>query len=157
MKGELRVEVARPVAEVFDFLADIRNEVAWNPRVVQLDKTSSGPIAAGTTFRGRYHGLGPLETELTAYERPGRLGFRSVGPRARLTGTFTLTATQHGTSVVLVADLQPRGIFKLLEPLMAPMLKQQNAAAAARLKQALEHPSARPARAEPGRGDSMTT
>ena len=142
MQGELRVETTRALAEVFDFLADIRNEVAWNPRVVQLDKTSSGPIAAGTTFRGRYHGLGPLETELTAYERPGRLGFRSVGPRARLTGTFTLTPTQHGTSVVLVADLQPQGVFKLLEPLMAPMLKRQNAAAAARLQQALEQPGA---------------
>jgi hypothetical protein len=157
MQGELRVEVTRPVAEVFDFLADIRNELAWNPRVIQLEKTSSGPIAAGTTFHGRYTGLGSLETELTDYEWPGRLGFRSSGPRMRLAGTFTLTATQHGTSVVLVADLRPRGIFKLLEPLMAPMLKQQNAAAAARLKQALEHPGTRPARAEPGRGDSLTT
>jgi hypothetical protein len=154
MKGELRVEATRPVEEVFDFLADIRNEVAWNPRVISLEKTSSGPIAAGTTFRGRYQGLGPLETELIEYERPARLGFRSIGPRMRLAGTFTLTATQHGASVVLVADLQPQGIFKLLEPLMAPMLKRQNAAAAARLKQALEQPRARPMGAEPGRGDS---
>jgi hypothetical protein len=59
--------------------------------------------------------------------------------------------------VVLVADLQPQGIFKLLEPLMAPVLKQQNAAAAARLKQALEDPSTRPTRAEPARSDSLTT
>ena len=127
MKGELHIVVNRPIEEVFNFLADIRNETAWNPRVVRLEKTSDGPIGVGTSFEGVYQGLGTLRTQLVAVERPARFSFRSTGPRMGLAGTF-----------VLNADLTPRGPFRLLVPLMRPVLARQNASAAARLKAALE-------------------
>lgn len=138
MKGELECVVDRPVEEVFDFLADIRNEAAWNPRVVRIDKASDGPIGAGATFHGLYRGIGPLRTELVEYERPGRLSFCSSGPRMRIAGTFVLSAAQGKSSVALDADLEPQGPFRFIAPLMAPLIKRQNAAAATRLKQALE-------------------
>jgi hypothetical protein len=40
MTGRLTCTVQRAPDDVFDFLADIRNERAWNPRVIRLDKTS---------------------------------------------------------------------------------------------------------------------
>ena len=138
MKGEMECVVNRPVEEVFDFLADVRNEAAWNPRVVRIDKTSDGSIGAGTTFYGLYKGIGALRTELVAYERPERLSFRSSGPRMRIGGQFALSAVQGKSSVTLNADLKPQGLFRLLAPLMAPLIKRQNAAAATRLKQTLE-------------------
>jgi carbon monoxide dehydrogenase subunit G len=138
MKGEMKCAVNRPVEEVFDFLADIRNEAAWNPRVVRIDKTSDGSIGAGTTFYGLYKGIGALRTELVEYERPERLTFRSSGPRMRIAGKFAFSAVQGKSSVTLDADLKPQGLFRLLAPLMAPLIKRQNAAAAIRLEQALE-------------------
>ena len=138
MRGELHTVVDRPIGEVFDFLADIRNEAAWNPRVVRLTKTSEGPIGAGTTFEGAYQGLGTLHTRLVDFERPTRLSFRSTGPRMGIAGTFALTAGAGGTRIDLIADLVPRSLFKLLAPLMRPVLARQNAAAADRLKRALE-------------------
>jgi len=138
MKGEMNCVVNRPVEEVFDFLADVRNEAAWNPRVIRIDKTSDGSIGAGTTFQGLYKGIGPLRTELVEYERPGRFSFRSSGPRMRITGMFVLSAVQGRSSVTLNADLEPQGLFRLIAPLMAPLIKRQNAAAATRLKQVLE-------------------
>jgi hypothetical protein len=138
MKGGLRVEAGRSVEEVFDFLADIRNEAAWNPRVVRIDKTSAGPVGPGATFEGEYRGLGSLRTELTGYERPRRLSFRSEGPRMRLRGTFVLVPTVRGTDIRLDAELAPRGFSALVAPLMGPVIRRQNAAAAARLKRALE-------------------
>ncbi len=138
MQGELSTVVDRPVADVFDFLADIRNEAAWNPRVVRIEKTSDGPVGAGTTFRGVYRGLGRLDTQLTAFERPARFSFRSSGPRMGITGTFLLTASAGRTRIALRAELAPRGLFKLLAPLMGPVLTRQNAAAAVRLQRALE-------------------
>lgn len=138
MNGELKCVVNRPVEVVFDFLADIRNEAAWNPRVVRIDKASDGPIGAGTTFHGLYTGIGPLHTELVEYERPRQLSFRSSGPRMRIAGTFVLSAVQGKSNVALSADLEPQGPFRFIAPLMAPLIKRQNAAAATRLKQALE-------------------
>jgi carbon monoxide dehydrogenase subunit G len=138
MKGEMKCVVNRPIEEVFDFLADIRNEAAWNPRVVRIDKTSDGSIGAGTTFYGLYKGIGALRTELVEYEQPERLTFRSSGPRMLIAGQFALSAVQGRSSVTLNADLKPQGLFRLLAPLMAPVIKRQNAAAAIRLKQALD-------------------
>jgi hypothetical protein len=86
MKGSWQIVVHRPIADVFDFLADIRNETAWNPRVIHIDQVSAGPIGRDTVFRGRYQALGTL-----------------------------------------------------LAPVMNPLVKRQNAAAAAtRLKQVLD-------------------
>jgi hypothetical protein len=144
MKGEMAFAVSRPIEEVFDYLADIRNEPAWNPRALRLAKTTSGPIGRGTTFRGEYTGIGSLDTELVEYERPRRLAFRSHGQRMEIAGAFELSAGDAGTTVALTADLQPRGLFRLAAPLMAPMIRRQNAAAAERLRRALSPAGATP-------------
>jgi hypothetical protein len=138
MKGRLHAVVRRPAEEVFDFLADIRNEAAWNPRIQRIEKTSSGPVGPGAAFEGQYQGLGALRTELVVYERPRRLSFRSLGPRMRLAGTFLLAPTAGGTEIALEASLEPRGLFALLAPLMGPVIQRQNAAAAVRLQRALD-------------------
>jgi hypothetical protein len=55
-----------------------------------------------------------------------------------ITGSFLLTLTDSGTEVSLTAALQPQGVFRALAPVMALVIKRQNAAAASRLKSALE-------------------
>jgi hypothetical protein len=47
--GELVIN--RPVDEVFDFVADERNEPRYNPRIRRAEKLSPGPIGGGTRFR----------------------------------------------------------------------------------------------------------
>ena len=140
MRGRMQCVAAREPEEVFDFLADLRNERSWNPRVVAIDKTSSGPIGQGTTFRGRYRGLGPLETELTEYDRPRRLAFRSRGPRMAITGAFSLRRAGDGTEVELTAVFEPQGLLRLLSPLLALVMGKQNEAATIRLTRALAAP-----------------
>ena len=137
MHGGMRIQVARPPAETFQFLADLRNEREWNPRVVRIEQTSPGSISAGTTFRGTYKGLGALETELVEVDPPRRLTFRSRGPRMVIDGAFELAPAEGGTDLILRATFQPRGPFRPLAPLMALVLRRQNEAAARRLAQAL--------------------
>ena len=130
--------VARDRDAVFEFLADIRNEKRWNPRVLSIEKVSDGDIGAGTRFRGTYRGLGSLDTQLNDFEPPGRLSFVSRGPRMHIDGTFLLTAGQEGTIVSLEAQLKPKGTLRFAAPIMAPVLRRQNLAAGVRLKAALE-------------------
>jgi hypothetical protein len=80
--------VTRSREEVFDFLADIRNEKLWNRRLIDIEKISIGPIGPGVTFRGRYRGLGRLDTELVEYQRPQRLSFRNHGARCTSLARF---------------------------------------------------------------------
>ena len=44
--GDIVIE--RPVEEVFDFVADERNEPRFNPRILRAEKISPGPIGFGT-------------------------------------------------------------------------------------------------------------
>jgi hypothetical protein len=138
MKGGMRLHAERPAEEVFDFLADLRNESRWNPRTRQLTLATSGPIAAGSVFRGEYQGLGVLVTTLTEYDRPRRIRFRSEGPRARIDGVFEIAPASQGVDVALDAEVQPRGLLALLAPMMGPAFRRQNATAATRLTQAIE-------------------
>ena len=45
IEGEIAIN--RPVDEVFDFVADERNEPRYNPRIARVEKLSSGRSAAG--------------------------------------------------------------------------------------------------------------
>jgi hypothetical protein len=140
MKGGFQLKVARSADEVFDFLADLRNESLWNPRVRRLTLATPGPISAGSVFRGSYQGLGALQTILTEYERPTRIAFRSEGPRASLAGEFTLHSDKDGVEANLAADVRPKGLLlSLLAPLLTVAFRRQNVAAATRLLAVLEH------------------
>jgi uncharacterized protein YndB with AHSA1/START domain len=45
------VTIARPVGEVFAFLADLRNIPRWNYATARTVPTSRGPGRAGATYR----------------------------------------------------------------------------------------------------------
>jgi hypothetical protein len=127
--------------ETFDFLADLRNEARWNPRVVEIQQGTPGPVGTGTRFRGTYRGIGSLDTVLTRCDRPHRIAFHSEGPRMEIDGVFVLSPATAGTDVALDADLRPRGLLSKVVPLIGPLFRRKNAAAAKRLRAALEPPS----------------
>lgn len=142
MKGQMRCHVARSAEDVYDFLADLRNESGWNPRVVGVEQLTPGPVVTGTTFHGIYRGIGTLDTVLVECDRPSRIVFRSEGPRMSIDGAFVLTRTAGGTGIVLNADLRPRGLLKVIAPFLGPVFRRQNAAGASRLVAALDAPAA---------------
>lgn len=111
----------QPPEQVFDFLADFENEPAWNPECLEVVKTSSGPIGAGSTYRGRMRGVGWVAMELSAYERPRR--FATVERSRAATGNFEflLVPQGDGTSVEIRMRLQPRGPMRILQPLLRRM------------------------------------
>jgi carbon monoxide dehydrogenase subunit G len=141
MKGEMRCHVSRSAEDVFDFLADLRNESRWNPRVVAVEQITPGLAGTGTRFHGRYRGIGTLDTVLVECDRPRRVAFRSEGPRMEIEGAFTLTPAAGGTDVFLDADLRPSGVLRYIAPFTGPLFRRQNRAAAERLEAALRAPT----------------
>ena len=75
IEGEILIRC--PVNEVFDFVADQRNEPLYNPRMLRAEKGSSGPIGVGTRFRAATASMqrpAELTIDVTTYKRPRRLG-----------------------------------------------------------------------------------
>jgi len=82
IEGEIVID--RPVEEVFDVVADERNEPRFNPRMRRAEQISEGPIGVGTRFRAETVSVGrPVEMviEYTGYERPGGSLLRRTCPR----------------------------------------------------------------------------
>jgi hypothetical protein len=49
IEGEIILN--RSAEEVFDFVADERNEPCYNPRMLSVKQITDGPIGVGTRFR----------------------------------------------------------------------------------------------------------
>jgi uncharacterized protein YndB with AHSA1/START domain len=137
--GELVIH--RPVDEVFDFVADERNEPRYNPRIRRAEKLSPGPIGRGARFRaeavtrGRTVGM---TIEYTAYERPRRLASSIQMAAADIIGTLRFDPVPGGTRMGWSWEMRLRGPYKLLTPFIAGAGRRQERANWAGLKRFLE-------------------
>ena len=118
--GEL--VIVRPVEEVFDVVADERNEPRYNPRMRSAEKVTPGSVGVGTTFRaemGSARRPVGLTTVLTAYERPRLLGSTTRVRGADISGTITFDRVPEGTRMRWRWAVEPRGLLRLATPLIA--------------------------------------
>jgi hypothetical protein len=111
------LDLRQPQEVVFDFLADVRNERLWHPDVEEAELVTGEPIGPGSQFRLKYRRLGWVDLELVEFVRPWRLVFRATGATKAVYET-RLQAREGGTHLVTVADAKPRGLGRLLFPLL---------------------------------------
>jgi hypothetical protein len=122
------ITIRRPIEEVFDFVAGERNELAYNPQMRSVEKTTSGPIGVGTLWHvvmvsGKR--LTPFELEVTEYTRPGRLSSMTRMATADIMGVLTFVPDAAGTRMSWSWDLRPKGMLKLATPLFAAVGRRQ--------------------------------
>lgn len=144
IEGEIVIN--RPVDEVFDFVADERNEPRYNPRIRSAEKLSPGPIGHGTRFRAEFApGRRPvaMTIELTGYQRPRRLASWTRLPRMDIRGALTFDPVPGGTRMRWSWDAEPRGVLKLTSPMVARIGRRQERDIWANLKRLLETREAR--------------
>ena len=134
------IVIKRPLEEVFDFVADERNEPRYNRRMLRAEKTSPGPIGLGTQFRAEFASVGrPVAlTELTAYERPRRLSSETRMTTIYVRGTLFFADVPGGTHMRWKWELEPRGLLKLASPAIAFVGRRQERATWESLKRFLE-------------------
>ena len=91
--------IGGPAEAVFDFVADQRNEPRYNPRMIRADKVSDGSVGKGTVFRSAARFMGrtaEMRSELTGYDRPGRLASRTTTEQADMAGRSPSTRCPAG-------------------------------------------------------------
>jgi carbon monoxide dehydrogenase subunit G len=125
IRVEKEVPVDRPAEEVFDFLADVRNEERWNPNVIAIETESDGPLAVGGMFEGVYRRGGRMRFELVEAVRPSRLVFRGGGRQMALVATLELERAGSATRVRMKGQMEPHGPLRLLAPLMRKPIERQ--------------------------------
>jgi hypothetical protein len=133
--------IGRTVDDVFDFVADERNEPRFNPQMTSVDKLSAGEIGLGTEFRAEVMSGGkPLSMviEFTSFERPYRLGSRTIMPGMVILGELTFESVGDATRMRWAWNMQPTGAMRLIKPLIVLMGRRQEREIWTGLKRCLE-------------------
>lgn len=138
--------VHRPVEEVFDFVADGRNEPLYNPRMLRSVSLTPGPVRAGSRWEATMAAPGHtvrLTSETTLFDRPARLGSVSSMPGMAVDGKVTFQPDPAGTRVTWSWQIHPRGLLRLATPVIARIGRRQEQETWAGLKRHLEGSPAR--------------
>ncbi|SDO69785.1 Polyketide cyclase / dehydrase and lipid transport [Nakamurella panacisegetis] len=139
IQGE--VLIRRPVEEVFDFVADERNEPTYNPNMIGAEKITPGPIGVDTRFRATVRSGRrplPMRVRYTAFERPHLLGSTTQMAAAEFSGTLTFDPIPGGTRLRWSWQARPKGAMRLLTPVFVPIGARQERRMWTRLRDNLE-------------------
>ena len=126
IEGEIIIH--RPVEVVFDFVADERNEPLYNPAMIQVEKISEGPIAAGTRFKAETRTgkrTADMIIEFVSYERPHRLSSLTTMSAMAIEGTLIFSAVEQGTLMRWLWFIKPRGFLRIISPVIRMIGKRQ--------------------------------
>lgn len=118
--GEVTIDA--PVEEVFDLVADERNEPRYNPRIVRVEKLSEGPVGKGTRFVAVPKGTGAKGTmtlEVLEYDRPHLLHNVVRSSYMQVGGTLTFENADGGTRLRWDWEMSLAGPTRIFSPLLA--------------------------------------
>jgi len=139
---EVSTVINRPIAEVFAFVANFENHPKWETDYQEVDQLTLMPSGVGTTYQcvlklpGR---SAKSKFEITEYEVNQKIAFEGevAGP-AKPKGSYLFAPVTGGTKVTALPRPELRGVFKLLEPVMASAIRKQNEVHLSNLKRLLE-------------------
>jgi uncharacterized protein YndB with AHSA1/START domain len=96
---EGQIVIDRPISEVFEFVADQRNEPQYNPLMRLSEKITDGPIGVGTRFRADSLSMGrrvAMTIEFTEFEPPYRLAEEVKMSAMDLSGSIAFDSVERG-------------------------------------------------------------
>jgi carbon monoxide dehydrogenase subunit G len=135
------VVIARPLDDVFAFVSDARNRPSWDENVESEELTSPEPIGVGSTVRTRMRSMGrdyELDWEVVEHEPPTRQRIESTSGPFPTTLVYDLASDGDGTSVRFSVTGRPKGMLRVMQPLIARTTQRNLDNGFACLKEVLE-------------------
>jgi uncharacterized membrane protein len=133
LRGEASIEVNRPAADVWAYIANLDNLPRWDPGGIKVDWQT--PLAVGSTFT-IYVRAGVLligDGRVLECQQGEKIGWvsslrspRWLGKGGSVRALFTTTAMgESRTLLTRRIELAPRGLLRLATPLFALLLRHE--------------------------------
>lgn len=134
------IEIARPVLQVFSFIADVDNNPQWMP-VQGVQKLSNGAAGVGTRFRQQFFLMGAnyeMVGVITAFDPDKKISFDFDAPVFTWRGDYLFEPTVSGTRLSARGNVNLIGPMKMMETMFAPKIRMLINDTAPQLKKILE-------------------
>jgi carbon monoxide dehydrogenase subunit G len=121
------IEIRRPVDEVFAFLSEGENDRRWRSGVLDIRRKSGHGRGAvyEQGVKGPFGRRVPADYEVTVFEPDRRIGFRAIAGPVRPEGSYELASVDGGTRVTFALRAEPRGLAKLMAPMVARTMRTE--------------------------------
>jgi len=139
VRVEFTIEIARPAATVFEYLADVEKLPEWQASAVE--SRADGPLVKGSRITERRRLFGrDVETvlEVTAYAPPARLTLRSLDGPVRFTVDHRLEEAGGVTRLHFAGEAKPGGMLRFAGPVVESKARHEFRSDFERLKEILE-------------------
>ncbi len=134
------IEIARPIAHVFEFVAEVNNNPQWMP-VQGVQKISDGVVGKGTKFKQQFLLMGAhyeMVGVITAFELHKKISYTFDAPIFNWRGDYLFEPTAHGTRMSAKGNITLLGPMQMMETMMAPKIRKLINDTAPQLKKILE-------------------
>lgn len=139
---ELSIVINQPAEVVFEYLANLENDLQWRREWVDARKTSDGALGLSATFRLTGEMLGrqiPTVYEVTEYEPCRTVAWKAVSGPFPLAFRRIFERVEDGTRVTIQYEIsEVRGFGKLVLSLLAGSVRQQHESDLHRVKELIE-------------------
>lgn len=138
---ENQIEINKPITTVYNFLADGLNNPKWRPGVISIELKSGNASQSGAEYKQVLKGPGGRNIDgdykITTVVPDKELSFVVTAGPARPTGNYYFEPTAKGTKIKFVLDFRPKGLAKLMGPMINKTMKKEVSQLSA-LKKVLE-------------------
>jgi carbon monoxide dehydrogenase subunit G len=137
---EVSVMINRPLAEVFAVLSNLENNMRWRSGMIAAEKTSTGPINVGTTYRIINSIFGRrIEGEAVVSEYNLNQKYATINKSGLPIETKrTFEPVNGGTKVTFAVKAELSGFFNIAKPVLEMIGKRRLESDAVKAKELIE-------------------
>jgi diacylglycerol O-acyltransferase / wax synthase len=119
------IDIASAPEQVFAYVTDPQHELEWNAQLADAEKLTAGPIGVGSRFRMRFRrGVGDSLVEYVQFEPPRFWASMSTSRRLDVRFEGTVIPIQAGSRLVVRTLLLPKGMLRLLQPVLRGVMRR---------------------------------
>jgi uncharacterized protein YndB with AHSA1/START domain len=141
LSTEASQDIARAPEDVFNFVADVRNDPTWHTDVLSAELKGGSSIGAGSVFEIKVKpqmGMTGGTVQVSSFEPPRRIVFNVDMGRMKPTTTFTVEPVNAGARISRKVEMETKGFMSVMAPLMKGMFRKRNVNFLGNLKRVME-------------------
>ena len=135
------VTIKHPVNKVFAYAADEKNWPKWYLDMLEAERTSSGQIGVGSTFRGANRVMGRRTewiSKVTEYELDKVWAEKIISGSMQFEERLLFEPVEEGTKFTVMSEMKAGGFLKILSPMVASTMRKQIRGSLSNLRSILE-------------------